>query len=231
MWVKKLSPKKVSNLAEVTQLSSPHVSVLIQVLTSALPILVTVTLSAPVPLTKPRRRERCFPTSPHRAGLCSFLLHSGRQPPGTRMAQRHAWGRVRSHSQDDLAIPVLHQMVNIPKLSVPSSSRKSCIGAFHVSGWKMPLGRFIPREVRQPLYFTIRPTGPSFSGIMFSIKYSFCLVYGLLRPRKPPVCRPHACLAVPMPNFPLCPWPTVWLDATPIRGKWLPWVYSFTRSN
>ena len=55
---------------------------------------------------------------PLSASLCSFQLHSGRQPQGTRMAQRHAWGSVRSHSQDVLGIPELHQTVNIPMLSV-----------------------------------------------------------------------------------------------------------------
>ena len=109
MWVKKLSPKKVSNLAEVTQLESP---------VSVPPRSGNGYAISPGSFNKAQKAKAGASPTPYRAGLCSFLLHSGRQPPGTKMAQRHTWGKVRSHSQDDLAIPALHQMVNIPRLSV-----------------------------------------------------------------------------------------------------------------
>lgn len=128
------------------------------------------------------------------------------------MAQRHAWGRVRSHSQDDLAIPVLHQMVNIPKLSVKALPGKAAWRAFHVSGWKMPLGRFIPRGGQTAIVFHHQANrGPRSLELCF-YQIFICLVYGLLKTQAHPIL-PATCLSgcanakLPLSaHSPLCGW-------------------------
>lgn len=151
---------------------------------------------------------------PLSASLYPFPLHSGGQPQGTRMAQGHAWGSVRSHGRDELGTPGLHQTANIPMLSVQALLGKAtwrglpCLRLESVNSADLFL-----QEVRQPLYFTMGQQGPHSLELYFYQIFS-CLVYGLLKSWAHwilPATRLSGCASANLPLF----------AHSPLRG-WMP---------
>lgn len=118
--MRKLSLKKESSLVQITQVGSVSVGNLTQVC----PLLVSVRLSAPFPLTRPRRQRQAPPPHPLRAALL-IPAPPWQAAQGTKLAQRHAWGRVRSLGWDDLGLPGPHQTVSVPVLSVYALPEKA----------------------------------------------------------------------------------------------------------
>lgn len=117
LWLKKLIPKKVHNLAKVTG----HIRRQFQCQEShpGLPHAGNYDTRSPLSFNKAQEAE-AGASCPSLSGLLS--AHSrptvAGSPRSTWMARRHAWGRVKSLSQDDLGLPGPNQTVNIPMLSV-----------------------------------------------------------------------------------------------------------------
>lgn len=110
---------------------------------------------------------------------------------------------------------------------------------FCVSGWKAPLGRFIPPRGQRATVFHHRANRGPCSLELYFYQIFICLVYGLLKTWThwiPPATCLHACADANLPS----------LAHSPLYGKMplliehpqerprspgpIPWVYSFTRT-
>lgn len=171
--IKKLSPQKVSNLIKVTQLDGVSVRILTQICPTP------PHAGSPFPSTRPRRQRQVPPPSPSQCWLLITPAPQWQQPQGTRMAQRHAWGRVRSRGQDDLEIPLSRQTVNIPMLSVSALPEKAALEGIPCLRLESTTGQIY--SCKRSDSHCISPSGqqgPSIPWNYISIKYSFVWFMG-----------------------------------------------------